>query len=174
MGNIFGKDLWCQLLIFWWVYWTHDGGKETWVSIMIRHDILVIIWSLRFTLVEMLDFYIHSATNDAYIYTILHTVSTHDPKEIKWAFHHLGMGGLRSNEMRYEAKLLSMSQYLMQLEINQRSITTIDYIQCSIWFLSPRGWKPSDWNLPFELLDFQSMERCLQQSTLCQLHRLDS
>lgn len=62
---------------------------------MIRHDILVIIWSLRFTLVEMLDFYIHSATNDAYIYTILYTVSTHDPKEIKWAFHHLGMGGLR-------------------------------------------------------------------------------
>lgn len=99
-GNNFGKGLWCQLLIFWWVYWKHDGGQETWVSIMIRHGILVIkIHSGRDACS------VYSAMNNAYIYiyTLLYTVSTHDPKEIKWAFHHLGMGGLRSNEMRYEA-----------------------------------------------------------------------
>lgn len=73
-GNNFGKGLWCQLLIFWWVYWKHDGGQETWVSIMIRHGILVIkIHSGRDACS------VYSAMNNAYIYiyTLYYTLYPH-------------------------------------------------------------------------------------------------
>ncbi len=90
--HYFGKGLWFQLLIFWWVYWNMMVERK----LGCPSQSVMTFWSLRFTLVGMLDFYIVPRMMLILsIYIYIYKLYIHNIIEIKWAFHHLGMSGLR-------------------------------------------------------------------------------
>ena len=134
-----GQQFWEGIMVpaadfFWWVYWKHDGGQETWVSIMIRHGILVIkIHSGRDACS------VYSTMNNAYIYiyvhSIIHCIHTWSQRD-QVGFPPPGDGWAK---IEWDALwgFWTCPNISCNLEI-QRSITIIDYIQCSIWFLSAR------------------------------------